>query len=169
MWAGRAATQNGSSQRRRDKEGSVNPNLVALFASVLLGVAVFPWTATLQRSGLSGFFVSTGAIYMFTGLLVYTWSTQQTDPNSPSLGDVGLAILTGCIYAAALICCSYAYSQPQASVAVIAAITGAFPAWTALVMFARGQRYSWREWLFLCMVVGGVIGLSLNSKQPNQS
>jgi drug/metabolite transporter (DMT)-like permease len=140
----------------------LNPNLIALAASLLFGVVVFPWTITLRRLGSAEFFMFAAAAYGIAGVVQYALAPAHS-PLTWKLA--GLATLTACMYVAALLCCNFAFSNPNVNVPVAVAITAAYPAWTAILSFVFQQkRFSWQEMVFLGMVVIGVVGLGLTSK-----
>jgi drug/metabolite transporter (DMT)-like permease len=144
----------------------VNPYLLAFVASVCFGVVVFPWQATLRSVGLAGFLGVTGAVYFFTGLVVYM---RFGIPEKVTFMSGGAALLSAGLYTIALVLCSYVFSRQGINVSVAAAITAAYPAWTTLIaVLVLRQRLSVTESAFLLLILVGVIGLALSSKPIEQ-
>jgi len=144
----------------------VNPNLWAFAASLIFGFVVFPWTATLKRLGSAEFFMITGIAYFVAGAAQYAMVNEHNRLTAPS---IGLAILTAGMYVGALLCVNFAFTHPRVSLPIAAAITAAYPAWTALAaVIFLGQRFTIQEAAFLLMVIGGVVGLGLFSKPVSQ-
>lgn len=141
----------------------MNPNWFALLASLCFGVVVFPWRSTIMRLGSEGMFLATGSLYLMTGLILYMSGSRDKKVTAVS---VALAILTGLIYVSALLACNAAFGSAKVNLPVAVAITAAYPAWSALigVLFLK-QRMSLGQGLFFLMVVGGLVGLGLSTKQ----
>ena len=139
-----------------------NPNYVAMGTSVLLGVLVLFWSATLKRITGNEFMLVLGLSYLLLGVMLYTRAGQF---RALPLASLGLAAVTAVLYASSFIAMNYVFGHPKVNLPIATAITAAYPVVTAAVAFlVQGQRFSLRESVFFCMAVGGVVGLGLSSK-----
>lgn len=142
-----------------------NPYLIAVLASFLLGVVIFPWMATLKRLSSAELFMFIGGAYVITGATQYFLADRH---NKMTAAAIGLAALTAITYSAAIMCINYVFGSRNINIPVATAITASYPAITAAISFAMlGQNFTAREAIFFLMTVVGVIGLGLSAK-PQQ-
>lgn len=143
----------------------MNPYLVAVLTSVLLGVVIFPWTATLKRLGPAEVFMFIGTAYIITGSVQYLLAEQH---NKMTATAFGLGVLTALSYTAAIVSINYVFGSRNINIPIATAITASYPAITAAISFAAlGQRFTARETIFFLMTAVGVAGLGLSAK-PQQ-
>lgn len=142
----------------------MSPNLLAFIASLVFGVVVFPWAASLKRLGPAEFFLVTGTTYVITGVVL-----RQTASQHPrwTMEALGLSVLTAVLYVVAVLCVIYALRHPRVNLPIVAAITAAYPAWTAVITVATGKRLTVSEGIFLLLTFIGLAGLGLLSKPPD--
>jgi drug/metabolite transporter (DMT)-like permease len=139
-----------------------NPNYVAVATSVLLGVLVLFWSATLKRINGIEFMLVLGVTYLLLGSVQYIQAGQY---RAIPLTSIGVALFTAALYAGSFIAMNYIFGHPKVNLPIATAITAAYPVVTAAVAFVlMGQRFTLRETVFFCMAVGGVVGLGLSSK-----
>lgn len=140
----------------------MNPIVVALLIAVVMGLGVFPWTAALRQISSPEYLAIEGVFFLIGGTI---WRLASGPLAMPSTKGIFLGLGTAAVYFLIMAGLNYVFAGVTGlQVAIVTAITAAYPIVTALVAAVLARKMlSPTQTVFLLMAVGGVVGMAFTT------